>query len=136
VPALQEPLPSPTARLLRRAVLDLAVCEHRRHFAPALHTGVPGGPVISLTDDPTWDHGLRTDIVATVLSAVGGEPPLTWLTRSGTGSLHDVDAAWLGPVLTAYAERDGDATFVVVTRHGWTDPRSGLGRRWKRIRRR
>lgn len=132
---LDEPLPRRTARLLRRAVLDLAVSEHRAHVAPVLHTGVPGGPVISVTDDRAWDHGLRTDLVATVLAAAG-QTPLTWLTRSGTDAFQDVDAAWLGPVLAAYAELRRDATFVVVTRHGWTDPRSGVGRRWKRIRQR
>jgi hypothetical protein len=136
VPVLDEPLPRDTSRLLRRAVLDLAVSEHRAHFPAVLHTGVPGGPVISVTDDRTWDHGLRTDIVATVLAEVTEPAPLTWLTRAGTGSLQDVDAAWLGPVLAAYAAQGRDATFVVVTRHGWTDPRSGVGRRWKRIRQR
>jgi hypothetical protein len=136
VPVLDEPLPRRTARLLRRAVLVLAVSEHRAHFAPVLHTGVPGGPVISVTDDRGWDHGLRTDIVATVLAAVPEPAPLTWLTRTGAGPLQDVDAAWLAPVLAAYAEQRRDPTFVVVTRHGWTDPRSGVGRTWKRIRRR
>jgi hypothetical protein len=133
---LDEPLDLLTTRLLRRAVLDLALCEHRAHFPPALHTGLPGGPSVSVSDDLAWDHGLRTDIVSTVLGAVPAPPALTWLTRSGTGALHDVDAAWLGPVLAAYAEHGRDATFVVVTRHGWTDPRSGIGRRWKRIRQR
>jgi hypothetical protein len=47
-----------------------------------------------------------------------------------------VDAAWLGPTLTAAAERDTDLAFVVVTRHGWTDPRSDVRREWKRIRQR
>jgi hypothetical protein len=39
-------------------------------------------------------------------------------------------------VVAAFAEREEDATFVVVTRHGWTDPRSGVGRTWRRIRER
>jgi hypothetical protein len=136
VPVLVEPLPRRTTRLLRRAVLDLALSEHRAQVPPVLHTGMPGGPVTSVVDDRSWDHGLRTDIVATVLAATGEPAPLTWLTRGGPGSWQDVDAAWLGPVLAAYAEQRRDLTFVVVTRHGWTDPRSGVGRRWKRIRRR
>jgi hypothetical protein len=45
-----------------------------------------------------------------------------------------VDADWVAPVLAAHAESRRDATFVVVTRHGRTDPRTGVGRRWKRIR--
>jgi hypothetical protein len=136
MPMLEEPLTLRTTRLLRRAVLDLARGEHRAHFAPILHTGLPGGPDVSVSDDLTWDHGLRTDIVATVLGAVTDPGALTWLTRSGTGVLHDVDAAWLGPVLAAHAEHGRDPTFVVVTRHGWTDPRSGVCRHWKRIRQR
>jgi hypothetical protein len=39
-------------------------------------------------------------------------------------------------VVAAFAEVGEDATFVVVTRHGWADPRSGVGRTWKRIRQR
>jgi hypothetical protein len=136
VPVLDDLPPAGTARLLRRAVLDLARSEHRAHFVPALHTGLPGGPVVSVYDDLAWDHGLRTDIVAAVLGAFPEPPAMTWLTRSGAGTLHDADAAWLGPVLAAYAEHGRDPTFVVVTRHGWTDPRSGVGQRWKRIRQR
>jgi hypothetical protein len=136
VPVLQEPLPLLTTRLLRRAVLDLASSEHRHHFPAVLHAGVPGAAVISVTDDPSWDHALRTDIVGTVRKELTDPAPLAWLTRSGPGSLQDVDAAWLAPVVAAFAERDEDATFVVVTRHGWTDPRSGVGRTWRRIRQR
>jgi hypothetical protein len=134
VPVLHEPLPSRTARLLRRAVLDLASSEHRHRFPAVLHAGVPGGAVVSVTDDPSWDQGLRTDIVGSLLTTLPDPEPWAWLTRVGPDSLQDVDAAWLAPVLAAFAEQDADATFVVVTRHGWTDPRSGLGRTWKRIR--
>jgi hypothetical protein len=49
--------------------------------------------------------------------------------------VQDVDAAWLGPSLGAAAERGLDPSYVVVTRHGWLDPRSGLRRTWRRIRR-
>lgn len=136
MPVLDEPLPPRTARLLRRAVLDLASTEHRYRFPTVLHAGLPGAVAASVTDDPSWDHGLRTDIVGTVLKTVAQPEPWVWLTRLGPGSLQDVDAAWLAPVIAAYAERDEDATFVVVTRHGWTDPRSGIGRTWKRIRQR
>ncbi|WP_238343104.1 hypothetical protein [Nocardioides cynanchi] len=136
MPVLDEPLPREMTRLLRRAVLDLAVSDHRMHVPPVLHLGLPGGPAVAVADDPGWDHGLRTDIVATLLAAVPEPAALTWLTRSGPVSLHDADAAWLAPVLAAHAEQRREPTFVVVTRHGWTDPRSGAGRRWKRIRQR
>jgi hypothetical protein len=50
--------------------------------------------------------------------------------------LQDVDAAWLAATVSAADERGVDVSYVVVTRHGWTDPRSGLTQRWQRIRRR
>jgi hypothetical protein len=44
--------------------------------------------------------------------------------------------AWLAPTVAAAGERGVDVAFVVVTRHGWVDPRSGLRQEWKRIRQR
>jgi hypothetical protein len=135
MPVLREPLPLADRRTLRTAVLLLATGDHRRHVPPCLHVGVPGGPTTSVEDDPTWDHGLRTEIVGAALRA-GKDPPWVWVTRSGPLSLQDADAAWLGPTVAAAAEREVDVSFVVVTRHGWTDPRSGLTQVWKRIRQR
>jgi hypothetical protein len=135
MPVLREPVPLPHRRLLRTAVLRLATTEHRRHVPPVLHVGVPGGPTTSVADDPDWDHGLRTEIVGAVLRR-RRDPPWVWVTRSGPLTVQDVDAAWLGPIVSAAAERGVDVAYVVVTRHGWTDPRSGLSQEWKRIRRR
>jgi hypothetical protein len=133
VPVLVDPLPFAVRRLLRAAVLALATTDHRRRIPPVLHVGVPRGPTSTVADDPTWDHGLRTEIVGAALRA-RADPPLVWITRSGRLALQDVDAAWLSPTLAAAAERDVDPAYVVVTRHGWFDPRSGLHREWKRIR--
>ena len=60
--------------------------------------------------------------------------PWVWLTRSGELALHDLDVAWLAAAATAYAEAGADLTMVVVTRRGWRDPRSGVGRTWVRLR--
>jgi hypothetical protein len=98
-----------------------------------LHVGVPGGAVRSWHDDPSWDHGLRTEIAGALLR-VEDDPPWAWVTRSGPLSWQDVDAAWLSATLAAAAERGVELAFVVVTRHGWIDPRSGVCRRWQRIR--
>jgi hypothetical protein len=135
MPVLREPLPLADRRLLRAAVLELATTDHRRHVPPVLHLGVPGGSTLAVADDPAWDHGLRTDIAGAVLRA-RDDPSWVWVTRSGPLSMQDVDAAWLGPVTAAAAERGVDPAYVVVTRHGWVDPRSGLRQEWKRIRRR
>ncbi len=135
MPVLIPPLALADRRVLRVAVLSLARSEHRRHVPPVLHVGVPGGPQTTIADDPAWDHGLRTEVVGAVLRA-RRDPPWVWLTRSGPMSLQDPDVAWLGPTVAAAAERGTDVAFVVVTRHGWTDPRSGLRQEWRRIRQR
>jgi hypothetical protein len=133
MPVLLEPLSLGDRRVLRTAVLQLARSDRRRHIPPVLHVGVPGGPTTTVVDDPEWDHGLRTEIVGAVLRA-RRDPPWVWVTRSGPLSLQDVDAAWLGPATAAAHERGADPAYVVVTRHGWLDPRSGLLRQWRRIR--
>jgi hypothetical protein len=133
VPVLCEPLDLADRRLLRTAVRELAGTDRRRRIPPVLHVGVPGGATALVADDPLWDHGLRTEIVGAVLRA-RGDPPWVWVTRSGPLALQDVDAAWLAPTLAAAAERGVDPAYVVVTRHGWLDPRSGLRQEWRRIR--
>lgn len=135
MPVLREPLALADRRVLRTAVLLLATTDRRRHIPPHLHIGVPGGATTTVADDAGWDHGLRTELVGAALRA-GHDPPWVWVTRSGPLSLQDVDAAWLGPTVAAASERGVDVAFVVVTRHGWADPRSGLRQEWKRIRRR
>lgn len=134
---LVEPLPPALHRLLRRAVLDHAIAEHRRSHLPILHVGTPGArswvhPVRS--DEPT-DHALRADIVAALVQRCeAGATPLAWLTRPGELAVEDADAAWLAAASQAYGEAGRQLVFVAVTRHGWLDPRSGLSRRWVRLR--
>ena len=135
MPMLLDPLPLAARRLLRTAVLELAGADRRRHIPPVLHVGTPGGDIATVIDERPWDHGLRTDIVGAALRA-HGDPAWVWVTRSGPLSMQDADAAWLGPTLAASAERGVDPAYVVVTRHGWLDPRSGLHQEWKRIRQR
>ncbi len=135
---LVEPLPAPLAASLRRAVLDHALSERRRHFTPALHVGTPGGPqaVLALERGERLDHSLRCDMVAALLARASRESPdpLVWLTRGGDLELQDVDALWLAAARAASAEVGSPLTLVVVNRHGWHDPRSGLGRQWRRLR--
>lgn len=137
---LQLPLSPALHRELRRAVLDHASREHRRVFAPLLHVGSPGGEVVvlGLGPDEHTDHGLRCDLVAALLRRAlrPGCVPMVWLTRTGDLEPQDVDLAWLAAARAAYAEADLPLTMVVVTRHGWRDPRSGLSRTWQRLRQR
>lgn len=133
---LREPVDARTAQLLRRAVLDHGRDERRHRFPPALHVGTPGGPRarVLLDVEPT-DPGLRTDMVA-ALRVAAGRPPeeLVWLTRPAAPGLEDVDARWLSAARSAYAEAQAELVFVVVTRRSWWDPRSGVGREWRRLR--
>ena len=134
---IHEPVTRSLHRTLRRAVLEHAGSERRRIFAPLLHVGTPGGPQALFAPGPlpATDHALRTDVVAALLrrtSAIDGR--LVWLTRPGGLELQDLDAAWLAAARAAGAEAGVPVTMVVVTRHGWRDPRSGAGRTWKRLR--
>lgn len=135
---LRPPIAPDVDRLLRRAVLDHIRAERRRVHPPLLHVGLPGGTEAVFADtveDPT-DHGLRTDVVASMLRRTvrGPVTPLVWLTRAGDLDLQDVDARWLASARSAYAEAGAELVMVVVNRHGWQDPRSGASRHWVRLR--
>ncbi|WP_028650691.1 hypothetical protein [Nocardioides halotolerans] len=133
---LSAPLPARTDALLRCAVVDHVTRERRRVFPPVLHVGTPGGGVASLdaaSCEPA-DHSLRTDLVAALRARAGAHDDLVWLTRCGGPDLQDVDVRWLAAARAAYDEAGAALTFVVVDRHGWRDPRSGLARTWARVR--
>jgi len=139
VEGITEPVAAPLERLLRRAVLQLVTHESRRRFPPVLHVGLPAGRQAEFAPQDPMDQALRADAVAALLRRVGGAPgpgaaPLVWLTRCGDLELADADADWLAAARTAYAEAGLALTMVVVTRHGWLDPRSGTTRRWRRLR--
>lgn len=140
---LAEPLPRPLARALRRAALDLAAGERRRRFPAVLHVGDPGGAeeAFALAAGDPDDQAARTDVLAALLRRAGrgrgrhGQPaPLVWVTRPGPLELQDGDAAWLAAARAAAGEAGLPLVFVVVTREGWWDPRSGLRRVWRRLR--
>jgi len=122
---------------LRRAVVDLATAERRRRHPPVLHVGVPGGRTASLCLaglGPT-DPGLRVDLVAALrVRADADRDGLVWLTRTGALNLQDVDARWLAAARSAFSEAERRLVYVVVSRHGWRDPRTGLTRTWARVR--
>jgi hypothetical protein len=162
VPELTEPLTGPLTApwvgVLRLAVREHALGERRRRYLPLLHVGRPGGraAVVAASGDDApapHDDALRVDVVAALLRRIRtgagagtgssdgagpgtGEEPLVWLTRSGDLDLQDVDVHWLAAARAACAEAGLDLTMVVVTRHGWLDPRTGATRRWARVRRR
>ena len=137
---IRAPVPRALQVALRRAVLDHRAVERRRRFAPRLHVGHPGGEVEVFVGggEAILDHALRTDVVAALVARARcrGSMPLVWLTRPGDELVQDVDAAWLAGVRAAAAEAGVSLTFVVVTRQGWFDPRTGESRTWTRLRER
>ncbi|MEP9365456.1 hypothetical protein ABLE68_20985 [Nocardioides sp. CN2-186] len=139
---IQEPVGRALHLVLRRAVLDHAVAERRRVHPPLVHVGRPGGPedVFAVETGDTLDHALRCDVVAALLRRSwrpgSGSVPMMWLTRTGELDLQDVDVAWMAAARAASAEAGIGLTLVVVNRHGWRDPRSGVRREWKRLRQR
>lgn len=158
VEGLHEPLSPVLEKRLRRAVLDHTASEHRRSFLALVHLGVPGGKEVvhaHREDEPT-DQWLRADIIHSMRRRVGVPDPIVWLTRAaeakpgdiasaeaeanpesmvtGRFDVEDVDLRWLAAARQAFREIGEPLTYVVVTRNAWFDPRSGLSRRWKRLR--
>ena len=136
VEGLHEPLSPVIEKRLRRAVLDHTATEHRRSFLPLVHLGIPGGKEVAHAhreDEPT-DPWLRADIIHSMRRRVGVPDPIVWLTRAGSTEVEDVDLRWLAAARQAFREIDAPLTYVVVTRNAWVDPRSGMSRRWKRLR--
>lgn len=137
-----EPVPNGLERLLRRAVLDHATSESRRVFDPSVHVGVPGLVTtrfeLPAELEATLDHALRVDVLEAMVRRVRrpGPPPLVWVTRRGPLDLSDADLAWLAATGTAAAELATSLPMVIVERHGWRDPRTGVGRTWRRLRQR
>jgi len=138
---IHEPVPRPLLAVLRRAVLDHTRAERRRCFPPVVHVGLPGGVEDVFAAGPaepaeSLDLALRTDVLAAMhrIRRPGGSVPLVWLTRAGDLDLQDVDAAWLAAARAAGAEAGVVLPLVVVTRRGWSDPRTGVRREWKRLR--
>jgi hypothetical protein len=135
-----EPVPDALHLLLRRAVLDLVEGESRRRFPPVLHVGRPGGPAATFEPDrgEAADHALRVDVVEALVRRVGRgpDPPLVWLTRPGPLEIQDLDLNWLAAAAVAAGELDVGLRMIVVNRRSWRDPRTSVGREWRRLRRR
>lgn len=137
---LHEPLPRPLERMLRLAVLTHVEAERRRRHPAVVHVGHPGGHevVFACTADDPVDLGVRTDVLLALLARVPrpehGPEPLVWVTRPGDLETQDDDACWVAAARAAAGELGRPVEMVLVGRHGWRDPRSGLSRTWKRLR--
>jgi hypothetical protein len=145
VPALVEPVPRSLLQELRLVVARLRRVQPRGAFSPGVHVGTTADHCVSFIPGVTdaLDDGLRVDVLTSLLLrsrtgtptiSPGDSAPLVWLSRPGTPQWHDFESAWLGPAVRAYAEAGLPLTLVVVTKGGWVDPRSGVGRSWVRLR--
>ena len=152
---LRPPIDPALGALLRRAVQDHAGLDRARRPEPHLHVGTPGARVARVPVGPAGelDAGLCVDVVAAMRARVrtvpyvanrpelhtplhDAEPALVWVTRAGDlAEVQDVDLRWLAAARSAYDEAAVPLCFVVLNRHGWRDPRSGLARTWVRLRR-
>jgi hypothetical protein len=134
--ALEEPVSRVDQALMRRLVLELKSGERRRRFPPVLHVGGPGRPEAGRVEqsDDVLDQALRCDLLEAVLRHAQSGPLMTWLTRPGELETQDVDLSWLRVVRAVNGETGRALPYVVVTRAGWRDPRSGVGRTWRRLR--
>lgn len=136
---------------LRAAVVDLAGRGLPVTFAPTLSVGDPRGRWTRFADRAAGprtrsreqaavlDHALRCDVVATLLGRalpddVACPRPLTWLARPAVWDDPDCERAWLAAADCAHRELGLPLAFVVVTRQGWRDPRTGEERTWRRLR--
>lgn len=139
---LLAPLPHAIRSMLRTAVLEHARSERRLLFPAQLHVGTPGAFRVStpIAEAPS-DFGTRVDLVHAMVRraetagvSTATRIPWVWLTRSGAATTDNLDLSVMAPTMHAFAEADQPLTYVVVTRRGWHDPRSGLQHSWKRLR--
>ena len=138
VSTVEEPVSRADQALLRRLVLDHKASERRHRFPAVLHLGGPGRPETGRVDESEaeLDHALRCDVLEAMLRRSRGGPLMTWLTRPGDPEVQDVDLAWLRAVTAVNGETGRSLPYLVVTREGWRDPCSGVGRSWRRLRNR
>ena len=133
-------MPSSDSRIaLRLAVHHLRRTTRSRSFRPVLHLGALGGASVDwfLDETPPPDVGLRTEIVAALLSRalLGHTCPQAWLTRPGTAEPHDLDLDWVPVVSRVFLESAiVPGTIAVVTKSGWYEPLGDQRAQWKRLR--
>lgn len=146
---------TPGGRSVWVDLTDLTDLDDRSTFDDPGAIAAPPAPA-RRQGDPTrgLDLALRTDIVLALLDRLGrldgvsrldghehpdrgprsSRPALVWLARPGPHAETCSDRAWLAAARCASGQPGCPITFAVVTRHGWFDPATGRGERWRRAR--
>ncbi len=111
-------------------------CGTARKLPTLVHVGVLAGDRVTLPADPSYDAGLRADLLTRALDrAESGESASVWLTRGGQLTVGDADLAWFAAARAAFGRYGVDQPTVhVVTRYGWLDLLTGECRTWRRVR--
>jgi hypothetical protein len=147
VPIVPDSLDVHTQRWLREVVRShVRAWQGRLVIRPDVWVGGPGVDACGVRVEEDLDDAVRFDMALALLDRLepadsgssGAAPTVTspwlWLTRTGTLEIHDLDLAWLSAIVAAGEATGRRPRFIVVTRQGWSDPRSGAERRWARLR--
>ncbi len=127
--------------MLRAELCALIAGAGSRRVLPTLvHLGTPGALRLSAPHDPSYDAGLRADLMERMVGGIElAELRCAWITRSGPLEPGDPEFTWAAAAREAFARHDLDYPgFFLVTRRGWRHLESGDAVQWKptRIRRR
>jgi hypothetical protein len=124
------------AAALRMEVRRFAtLCGTTRALPTLVHVGVLAGDRITLPADPSYDAGLRADVLTRALDRGIDKRTSIWLTRGGELGAGDADLAWFAAARAAFGRHGiGNPQVYVVTRYGWLDLGTGATRSWRRVR--
>ncbi len=114
----------------------VTLCGTARALPTLVHVGQLAGDRITIPADPSYDAGLRGDLITRALARIAArEHTSMWLTRGGQLSVGDADLAWFSAARAAFGRYGADdPAGHVVTRYGWLDLRTGERRTWRRVR--
>ncbi|MCW2780916.1 MAG: hypothetical protein JWR35_1365 [Marmoricola sp.] len=126
----------PLAGQLRAALCAFVAEAGTRRLLPTVfHVGTPGGAHVTFPHDPSYDAGLRADLVTRAIDGLDIDEPCPWLTRSGELDLGEADLHWFAAAREAF-DRHGLTMpgFFVMTRRGWVNVATEESQVWHRIR--
>ena len=104
-----------TAALRMEVRRFVTLCGTTRALPTLVHVGELAGDRITMPADPSYDAGLRADVLTRALDRGIDARTSIWLTRGGELCVGDADLAWFAAARTAFG------------RHGIGDPGGARG---------